>query len=88
MPYFSGAQDHHAYVQWVDEHPDGYVVQFNQSTALVLHLATCGCIRGTPPFGEVWTNYPKLCDATRTAAIAEARQRSGIAPRPCGRCQP
>jgi hypothetical protein len=39
MPDFHGPADHDPYVQWLQNHPNGYVLQFNQGSDIKLYRA-------------------------------------------------
>lgn len=69
MREFHGPQDHDAYVDWLNAHPTGYVVQVNQSDCRRLHRATCRWIGGSgapPTNGDCWTTFAKLCSDRRS----------------------
>lgn len=84
MPEFYGQDDHDPYVQWLQNHPDGYVLQFNQNSDVKLHRASCRHIGGggaVPPSGTIWTTYRKRCSEDRAALLAASNQQ-------CGSCSP
>jgi hypothetical protein len=75
MDEFFGAEDNDRYLAWLDQHPDGYVLQSNQGTDQKLHRASCrwvGADGASPPQGAVWTSYRKRCSLNRQALRALA----------------
>ena len=68
MEEFFGAEDHRRYLAWLQEHPQGYVLQLNGPTDKKLHRATCRYVGGNgaePLHGAVWTAHPKRCATDR-----------------------
>lgn len=57
--------DDRGYLDWVDHHPDGFVVNTARTPSaayLVLHRASCGTITGKPARGITFTGeYAKVC---------------------------
>jgi hypothetical protein len=89
VEFFYGPDRHDAYVAWRDSHPLGFVLQSNNhptNTDLVLHRTTCPTMRGTPAYGEVWTNYPKWCSNSRSELSAYAQNELGTPVRRCASC--
>jgi hypothetical protein len=84
--------DEHGYLDWLDSHLNGYVLNCQRSLArsgLKLHHASCRTIRGTPPRGGPWTGpYIKVCCDSVSELRTWANERVGIDPSPCGTCQP
>ena len=83
METFFGPEDHDRYVLWLESNPQGYVLQHNQTTDLVLHRSNCnkiGAHRAPPPRGRIWTNYPKDC-SNNLADFDNATRH-------CTRCNP
>ena len=57
------------YLRWLEEHPDGYVVNTNRSLSpgyLILHEARCGQLhRLDPRQARMTFEYVKVCSASR-----------------------
>jgi hypothetical protein len=84
MPDFHGPADHDPYVQWLQNHPNGYVLQFNQGSDIKLHRAACRHIGGLgamPPNGTIWTTYRKRCSEDRAELYTMSNQQ-------CDSCSP
>jgi hypothetical protein len=88
--------DDAAYLQWVAEHPDGYVINTRRRLSpdyVVLHTARCHTILNerTEPGGWTQRGYVKYCanDAEGIAAAARAAGRpDGTPSKQCERCNP
>ncbi|WP_109400987.1 hypothetical protein [Mycolicibacter sinensis] len=85
--------DDESYLNWLDGHPDGYVINtlrsHNPTTAKV-HRASCWTINGVPAHGGTWTSgdYVKVC-ADQLADLDQwARDRVGESIQRCGTCHP
>lgn len=80
--------DDAAYLQWVADHPGGFVINTGRHptpTYLKLHRSSCRTIRGLPAGGSTFTgDYTKLC-GEREELEAFAHQLGGAA-QPCGLC--
>ncbi len=61
--------DDNGYLQWVNTNQKGFVVNTNRQPNpeyLIVHLATCYTITGTPTGGINWTkDYIKICSLDR-----------------------
>lgn len=72
-----------AYLRWLGEHPNGFVLQVNQRSDQKLHRASCsriGANGASPAQGEIWTSYAKRCSDDREELIGATST--------CGFCQP
>lgn len=72
--------DDHGYLNWLDHHPDGFVINTNRTPSasyLALHRASCGTITGTLARGKAFTGeYAKVC-GERAELENFARQLGG-----------
>ena len=70
--------DDSAYVHWVGENPNGYVVNTYRQPSrsyLVLHRSNCRTVTGKPTHGAEWTvNYAKVCSNDLAELAGWARQ--------------
>lgn len=82
--------DDTGYLEWLAEHPRGFVLNTNRSPRpdyLILHRATCRTIRGKPTRGGPWTGpYIKVCADDPLDIAAWAGARVGARPRRCRVC--
>lgn len=80
--------DDHGYLNWLDHHPDGFVINTNRTPSasyLALHRASCGTITGTLARGKAFTGeYAKVC-GERAELENFARQLGGRL-EPCRLC--
>jgi hypothetical protein len=84
--------DNDAYLRWVAEHAEGFVINiqrsFNPSDART-HRASCRWIRGQPPRGEGFTGaYIKICSESLVELSEWARLRVWSPIQDCGTCRP
>lgn len=86
-----------AYLRWLDENPDGYVVNTHRSINpkyMILHEATCGMIKSTngiPPGGFTERNYIKICSKTVEGLQSWVQQHGrpdGSFSSSCNACRP
>lgn len=70
--------DDRGYLQWIHEHPNGYVLNTDGLISpgyMILHRASCLTISGTPARGENWTvAYQKICAQTDDELINWAEE--------------
>lgn len=81
--------DDPGYVRWLALNGRGYVVNAfkGPSVPLMLHLAACQTIRGTPTRGTNWTaEYIKICASEREELIRWAREELGADLPECQKC--
>lgn len=76
--------DDAAYINWLQAHSDGYVINTEPSGRgdMKLHRAICRTIRYRPPF--IGPSYVKVCSTSLEEADDWARQRRG---EPAPRCR-
>lgn len=90
MDHFEDDDD--GYLTWLQAHPRGYVVNSSRPPSpayLILHMAACHTINGTPANGKSWTrDYGKYCSAERGEIVAWATATVGGHLRSCGLCSP
>jgi hypothetical protein len=83
--------DNQGYLQWLQQHPNGYVLNTYRSidpAYMILHRAICHAISGTPARGEHWTvGYQKICAQRIDELINWAQEEYGQPPRQHD-CQP
>lgn len=66
MPIFSTAADksaHRAFVDWIETHPNGFVLNVKGPQDVVLHRATCGHFK--PYNWANQANHRKACSIDR-----------------------
>ena len=84
--------DDGGYLQWLLEHPHGFVLNAARTPRpayLILHRALCRTISGVPTRGGPWTGpYIKICGDDPLEIAAWAGATVGAAPRRCRICQP
>jgi hypothetical protein len=82
------------YKRWVEEHPDGYVLNLGLTVSgdldefdYVLHRARCGAVLGA---GRDWTGgmSKKVCSVFSASLNAWARQKLGAPGERCSICRP
>jgi hypothetical protein len=80
--------DDRGYLDWLDHHPDGFVINTGRSPSaayLMLHRAGCGTITGAPARGTTFTGeYAKVCG--ERDELEEFARHLGGHPQPCGLC--
>jgi hypothetical protein len=80
------------YLIWLTGHPTGYVLNCERDPKpnyLVLHLANCTTISGTPSHGVYWTrDLRKVCADSVVELDRWARDTVGTVPSRCGMCHP
>ncbi|OBK01289.1 hypothetical protein A5741_05000 [Mycolicibacterium conceptionense] len=86
------SDDDAGYLSWLEDNPDGYVVNIHRShhvaTARV-HRARCRTIRGENPAGGGWTgSYVKVCAQQLDELELWAVGQLGQHVQPCGTCRP
>jgi hypothetical protein len=88
--------DDSAYLNWLDSHPDGYVLNLRRQSDpdyVVLHRAKCGHISSRKLARGAYTerDYRKVCSESvhdlQAAACKEGRT-DGSFSNVCGRCNP
>lgn len=82
-----------AYLRWVGDNPDGFVLNTNRSFSPSLsrvHGAWCPTIQGSPANGNTWTSgdYVKACASELEALLDWGSRKVGQEPPGCGRCRP
>ena len=84
--------DEFGYLDWIGNNPQGFVVNCERNPTpayLVLHIAICLTITGTPANGEYWTrDYIKVCSLSKEELDEWARKEVGGELHPCGICKP
>jgi hypothetical protein len=85
--------DDAGYLAWVENHPEGFVVNADRSPRaeeLVLHKANCFSIRNPKKPAGAWTHraYIKVCSEVPAELERWARDETGGTLRPCGQCHP
>jgi hypothetical protein len=84
--------DDAGYVDWLDAHPNGYVINIarNQTaTTSRLHRADCRTINGQNPHKGRWTGpYIKVCAQQRAELQRWATDNVRAPIPPCGTCNP
>lgn len=84
--------DDAAYLQWVKQHPLGYVLNATRPPLpdfLVLHLASCRAVYGEPSVGDYWTaESVKVCSTDRAEIEAWAQNEVGGQVMTCELCHP
>ncbi len=84
--------DNRAYLAWVSEHPDGFVINIQRSlnpSDARLHQADCRWIRGRPPRGDGFVGaYIKVCSTSLPDLRDWLRSHIGSPVRDCGTCLP
>jgi hypothetical protein len=75
------------YLNWVEEHRGGYVINTGRSGRSItrLHRASCWTITNRPPFTGP---YIKICSMSSAELDQWALSSSGTLPDRCGTCQP
>lgn len=75
------------YLDWVEAHPDGYVIDIGRSRRGYgrLHRATCGTITSRPPFTGP---YIKIYSGVLTELDRWALSRTGAVAELCRTCRP
>lgn len=75
------------YLNWVEEHRGGYVINIGRSGRGItrLHRASCWTITSRPPFSGP---YIKICSMSSAELDQWALSSSGSLPDRCGTCQP
>lgn len=75
------------YLNWVEEHRGGYVINIGRSGRGItrLHRASCWTITSRPPFTGP---YIKICSMSSAELDQWALSSSGTLPDRCGTCQP
>jgi hypothetical protein len=86
-------QQDEKYLDWIDFHQDGYVVNAYRNLApnyLMLHRASCGTISGKPARGNTWTNgdFVKICSESIPDLESWARRDTTGSLTPCQLCRP
>jgi hypothetical protein len=81
------------YLRWLAEHRNGYVVNCYKPpkpTYLMLHIATCYTINGTPARGKTWVEggFDKMCSESVVELRHWAENTVGGPLHPCGTCRP
>lgn len=89
---FSRPGDDAAYLEWLDAHPDGYVLNTGRGGVRYtrLHAARCHTIReltgaGTTFTGDQWI---KFCSTSADELDQWSLQHKGEAGQRCGTCHP
>ncbi len=81
-----------AYLQWVANNPEGFVVNCDRQPRagyLKLHRATCYTIIGNPARGERWTTlYRKVCSLSRQELEKWSNKNVGGLLSSCELCNP
>jgi hypothetical protein len=85
MEEFEGSTNHARYVTWLEQHPEGFVLQCSPAAGIQrLHRANCrwiGAQGAKPRHGDVWTANLKRCSTDRDALIVQATDQ-------CKFCRP
>ena len=85
-------RDDGPYLGWLDDHPDGYVVNTTRPPAIgnvMLHRATCHHVRRAPHPDSCFTREKaKYASTDRGELERWARHTVGGPPQPCGICKP
>lgn len=81
--------DDGGYLEWLEAHPDGFVINTARSPRpahVMLHRASCRTISGDPARGVRRTHdYIEVC-GDRNELEQVARRQIGGAAKPCRRC--
>ena len=85
--------DDEAYLAWIQDNPQGYVVNCHRSpnpSYLKLHRATCGTMSDRPARGDTWTcgDYAKACAGDTVQLNRWALRETGGLPTLCELCRP
>ncbi|HUY24728.1 MAG TPA: hypothetical protein VMV09_05425 [Candidatus Saccharimonadales bacterium] len=84
--------DDRGYLTWIAQHPGGFVLNTGRKPTpeyLILHLATCSTISGTPARGQYWTkDLIKHCSEHRAELRCFARVECRGEAQDCGIYQP
>lgn len=86
----SFVDDEAEYLRWLDEHPDGYVVNHHRNAGpayLKLHRATCRSISTDKRTNYTTRAYAKTCSDTRADLDSWARSIGGELSE-CPGCKP
>jgi hypothetical protein len=82
--------DDYGYRQWLQSHPNGYVLNCGRSltlASLMLHKASCDAINMN--VGSIWlTSQGKVCATSTLELDGWAYQTTGGVPTRCETCQP
>lgn len=95
MVWFEKPEQEQAYKRWLQEHPEGFVLNHpkgSKSTGNIAHRARCEtldrAVRGTVD-GNLIKDYLKFCSLDyKDIATALERKRPGARFRPCKVCKP
>ena len=85
--------DDAGYLQWLRDHPDGFVLNIQHShhaSDAKVHRADCHTISGENPAGGAWTgpSYIKVCADRLTAVEQWAAAVTEVSIPTCGTCRP
>lgn len=91
---FMGTNSNDGYLQWIKDHPNGYVLNCEKSpraTYLILHKASCYTINDLQKQAESWTEkYNKICsiDIKEIEVWAQKNVPGYQGLRHCAKCEP